>query len=152
MKMKKTSREPSAPGALTALPGRFEILSLTAAFLSGPAPPGSTGLTVNLAGGQGQVVGGSVVGQLVAAGPVTVIAATFANATYERLPLEDDEETGGQGQIQGPADNSPQQIESSGHHPHTALPDPSQISIYNLPPNGGQPQEAYSGAHTRPSF
>ena len=81
-----TLRQPSAPGAVVALHGRFEILSLTGTFLPGPAPPGSTGLTVYLAGGQGQVVGGSVVGSLVAAGPVMVIAATFANATYERLP------------------------------------------------------------------
>jgi hypothetical protein len=36
--------------------------------LPGPAPPGSTGLTIYLVGGQGQVVGGSVVGPLMAAG------------------------------------------------------------------------------------
>ncbi|TVU04490.1 hypothetical protein EJB05_47601, partial [Eragrostis curvula] len=82
-------RQPAAPGAVVALRGRFEILSLTGTFLPGPAPPGSTGLTVYLAGGQGQVVGGSVVGTLTAAGPVMVIASTFANATYERLPLDD---------------------------------------------------------------
>ncbi|KAK1308887.1 putative DNA-binding protein ESCAROLA [Acorus calamus] len=84
-----TLRQPAAPGAVVALHGRFEILSLTGAFLPGPAPPGATGLTVYLAGGQGQVVGGSVVGPLVAAGPVIVVAATFANATYERLPMEE---------------------------------------------------------------
>ncbi|OMO71999.1 hypothetical protein CCACVL1_17991 [Corchorus capsularis] len=92
-----TLRQPSAPGAVMALHGRFEILSLTGAFLPGPAPPGSTGLTIYLAGGQGQVVGGSVVGSLVASGPVMIIAATFSNATYERLPLEDGEEEGGGG-------------------------------------------------------
>nr|GME11464.1 AT-hook motif nuclear-localized protein 20-like [Ipomoea batatas] len=85
-----TLRQPAAPGAVM-LQGRFEILSLAGTFLPGPSPPGATGLTVYLAGVQGQVVGGSVVGPLVAAGPVMVIAATFANATYERLPiLEDD--------------------------------------------------------------
>uniref|UniRef100_A0ACD5Y1K6 Uncharacterized protein n=2 Tax=Avena sativa TaxID=4498 RepID=A0ACD5Y1K6_AVESA len=91
-------RQPAAPGAVVALRGRFEILSLTGTFLPGPAPPGSTGLTVYLAGGQGQVVGGSVVGTLTAAGPVMVIASTFANATYERLPLDEEaeeEEAGG---------------------------------------------------------
>ncbi|KAK6145966.1 hypothetical protein DH2020_019835 [Rehmannia glutinosa] len=93
-----TIRQPAAPGAAVVLQGRFEILSLTGAFLPGPAPPGATGLTVYLAGGQGQVVGGSVVGPLIAAGPVMVIAATFANATYERLPLEEEEETGGSAQ------------------------------------------------------
>lgn len=30
-------------------------------------------------------------GELVASGPVMVIAATFSNATYERLPLEEEE-------------------------------------------------------------
>ncbi|XP_010527388.2 PREDICTED: AT-hook motif nuclear-localized protein 20-like [Tarenaya hassleriana] len=90
-----TLRQPTAPGGVVALHGRFDILSLTGAFLPGPAPPGSTGLTVYLAGGQGQVVGGSVVGPLVAAGSVMVIAATFSNATYERLPIEEEEDGGG---------------------------------------------------------
>jgi hypothetical protein len=70
--------------------------------MTGPAPPGSTGLTVYLAGGQGQVVGGSVVGTLTAAGPVMVMASTFANATYERLPLDDAEEEPGQAPPQLP--------------------------------------------------
>ncbi|EAZ06834.1 hypothetical protein OsI_29071 [Oryza sativa Indica Group] len=97
-------RQPAAPSAVVALRGRFEILSLTGTFLPGPAPPGSTGLTVYLAGGQGQVVGGSVVGTLTAAGPVMVIASTFANATYERLPLdqEDQEEAAAGGMMAPP--------------------------------------------------
>ncbi|XP_047328721.1 AT-hook motif nuclear-localized protein 20-like [Impatiens glandulifera] len=90
-----TLRQPSAPGSVMALQGRFEILSLTGAFLPGPAPPGSTGLTVYLSGGQGQVIGGCVVGPLLAAGPVMVIAATFSNATYERLPLEEEDAADG---------------------------------------------------------
>ncbi|XP_023006764.1 AT-hook motif nuclear-localized protein 20-like, partial [Cucurbita maxima] len=72
------------------LHGLFDILSLSGSFLPGPAIPCSTRLTVYLAGGQGQVVGGTVVGPLLAAGPVILIAATFANAIYERLPLQDD--------------------------------------------------------------
>lgn len=127
-----TIRQPAAPGSAVALHGRFEILSLTGAFLPGPSPPGATGLTVYLAGGQGQVVGGSVVGPLVAAGPVMVIAATFSNATYERLPLEEDEEAGGPGQ--GPGGGSPPGMGEShpgvgGHDLSTSLP------IYNLTPN-----------------
>ncbi|CAA7389751.1 unnamed protein product [Spirodela intermedia] len=78
------------PGAVVTLHGRFDILSLSGSFLPPPSPPGATGLTVYLAGGQGQVVGGSVVGPLVASGPVLVITATFTNATYERLPIEED--------------------------------------------------------------
>ncbi|EPS65852.1 hypothetical protein M569_08925, partial [Genlisea aurea] len=84
-------RQPSAPGSVMALHGSFEILSLTGSFLPGPAPPGSTGLTVYLAAGRGEVVGGTVVGSLIAVGQVMVIASTFANATYERLPVEDEE-------------------------------------------------------------
>ncbi|XP_050216018.2 AT-hook motif nuclear-localized protein 20-like [Mercurialis annua] len=148
-----TLRQPAAPGSVVALHGRFEILSLTGAFLPGPAPPGSTGLTVYLAGGQGQVVGGSVVGSLIAAGPVMVIAATFANATYERLPLEDDEEPA-QGPIHGGSNNSPPPIGSSGQQ--SGLPDPSGMPIYNLPPNlmnGGQlGHDAYAWAHGKTPY
>ncbi|XP_065859144.1 AT-hook motif nuclear-localized protein 20 [Euphorbia lathyris] len=154
-----TLRQPAAPGAVVALHGRFEILSLTGAFLPGPSPPGATGLTVYLAGGQGQVVGGSVVGSLVAAGPVMVIAATFANATYERLPLEEDEEDvgAGQEQIQGGSGNSPPPIGSGGQQ--SGLPDPSALPVFNLPPNlipnGSQlGHDAYGWSHanTRPPY
>lgn len=169
-----TLRQPAAPGAVVALHGRFEILSLSGAFLPGPAPPGATGLTVYLAGGQGQVVGGSVVGPLVAAGPVMIIAATFANATYERLPLEEeDEDGGGGGSVQGGSTlgGSPPGIGSSGgggggdgvsggSHLPGGIPDPSSLPLYNLPPNllsngGGQVgHEAYAWAHGhgRPPF
>ncbi|KAG1326810.1 AT-hook motif nuclear-localized protein 25 [Cocos nucifera] len=88
-------RQPGAapPGSVVAtLRGRFEILSLTGTVLPPPAPPGTGGMTVFLAGGQGQLVGGSVVGPLVAAGPVMLMTATFANAVYERLPLEGEDE------------------------------------------------------------
>ncbi|OAY42047.1 AT-hook motif nuclear-localized protein 19 [Manihot esculenta] len=149
-----TLKQPSAPGAVMALHGRFEILSLTGAFLPGPAPPGATGLTIYLAGGQGQVVGGSVMGPLMASGPVMVIAATFSNATYERLPLEEEEEEGGgerggQGQIGGGEDGG-----SGG------MGDPAAAStaVYNnlppnLVPNGGQLNlEGYGWAHGRPPF
>lgn len=146
-----TLKQPSAPGAVMALHGRFEILSLTGVFLPGPAPPGATGLTIYLAGGQGQVVGGSVVGSLVASGPVIVIAATFSNATYERLPLEEEEEGGGgaQGQLGG----------GSGDGNGGGMGDPgTSIPVYNLPPNlvpnGGQMNpEGYVGwAHGRPPY
>ncbi|GJV50399.1 AT-hook motif nuclear-localized protein 24-like protein [Tanacetum coccineum] len=88
-----TLRQPASPGAVVTLHGRFEILSLSGSFLPPPAPPAATGLTIYLAGGQGQVVGGSVVGALLAAGPVVIMAASFSNAAYERLPLEDEEST-----------------------------------------------------------
>ncbi|KAL4288010.1 hypothetical protein AHAS_Ahas19G0243400 [Arachis hypogaea] len=169
-----TIRQPTAPGAVV-LHGRFEILSLTGAFLPGPAPPGSTGLTVYLAGGQGQVIGGSVVGSLVAVGPVMVIAATFANATYERLPLDEEDEgpsggggggsSGGTGGGAGGGGSPPPQPlpgigGSGGHHSlhgGGGLPDPTSLPLYNMPPNlmpnGGQVgHEAYPWPHGRPPY
>ncbi|KAJ7950670.1 AT-hook motif nuclear-localized protein [Quillaja saponaria] len=98
-------RQPSAPGAVVTLQGRFEILSLSGSFLPPPAPPGATSLTVFLAGGQGQVVGGNVVGALVASGPVIVMASSFTNVAYERLPLDEEVEEESQihqGQSSGP--------------------------------------------------
>uniref|UniRef100_A0ACD5VR50 Uncharacterized protein n=1 Tax=Avena sativa TaxID=4498 RepID=A0ACD5VR50_AVESA len=95
-----TLRQPASQSAAVALHGRFEILSLSGSFLPPPAPPEATGLTIYLAGGQGQVVGGSVVGALTAAGPVVIMAASFANAVYERLPLEEDELLVAQGQAE----------------------------------------------------
>ncbi|KAK3001478.1 hypothetical protein RJ639_021874 [Escallonia herrerae] len=86
-----TLRQPASPGAVVTLHGRFEILSLAGSFLPPPAPPAATGLTIYLAGGQGQVVGGTVVGALLASGPVVIMAASFSNAAYERLPLEEED-------------------------------------------------------------
>ncbi|KAJ4719709.1 AT-hook motif nuclear-localized protein [Melia azedarach] len=149
-----TLRQPSDPSAVMAIHGRFEILSLTGAFLPGPAPPGSTGLTIYLAGGQGQVVGGTVVGSLVASGPVMVIAATFSNATYERLPLEEEEEAAGagaQGPLGGGGGGGSGSSGAGG-----GMGDPSGLPVYNnlppnLVPNGGQlNHEAYGWA--RPAF
>lgn len=154
-----TLRQPAAPGAVVALHGRFEILSLTGTFLPGPAPPGSTGLTVYLAGGQGQVLGGSVVGPLVATGPVMVIAATFSNATYERLPLdEDDEGPSSAAAVQGGGSPPPLGIGSGGGgggQLQGGIPDPTSLPLYNLPPNGGGGQvghEALAWGHGRAPF
>nr|KYP60792.1 Putative DNA-binding protein ESCAROLA [Cajanus cajan] len=151
-----TIRQPAAPGAVVALHGRFEILSLTGTFLPGPAPPGATGLTVYLAGGPGQIVGGSVVGSLVAAGPVMVIAATFANATYERLPLDEDDEGPSSAAAAQGGGSPPLGIGSSGGGQlQGGIPDPSSMPLYNLPPNGGGGQvghEALAWAHGRPPF
>ncbi|KAG6539144.1 hypothetical protein ZIOFF_004297 [Zingiber officinale] len=80
---------PALPGsAVVTLRGPFEILSLTGTVLPPPAPPGAGGLTVFLAGSQGQVVGGVVTGPLVATGSVVLMVASFATAVYERLTLE----------------------------------------------------------------
>ncbi|KAL6323319.1 hypothetical protein AAG906_029326 [Vitis piasezkii] len=85
-------RQPAAAGGAVAfLQGRFEILSLSGSFLPRPAPPGATSLTVFLAGSQGQVVGGSVVGGLTACGPVVVIAASFTDVAYDRVGVDGEE-------------------------------------------------------------
>ncbi|KAI6707512.1 hypothetical protein NL676_010474 [Syzygium grande] len=93
-------------------------------------PPGATSLTVFLAGGQGQVVGGSVVGELTAAGPVIVIAASFTNVAYERLPLDEEEQ---QLHMQPPA-SQPQSV--GGAAAGNSYPDPSSgLPFFNLPLN-----------------
>ncbi|KAL2895262.1 AT-hook motif nuclear-localized protein 29 [Bienertia sinuspersici] len=87
-----TLRQPADSGSVATLQGRFEILSLTGTILPPPAPPGAGGLSIFLSGGQGQVVGGCVVGPLLASGPVMLMAASFSNAVFERLPLDDQQE------------------------------------------------------------
>ncbi|XP_039067641.1 AT-hook motif nuclear-localized protein 23-like [Hibiscus syriacus] len=131
-------RQPAAAGAVVTLHGRFEILSLSGSFLPPPAPPGATSLAIFLAGGQGQVVGGSVVGELMAAGPVMLIASSFTNVAYERLPLEDDDMQGG-----GDGDDGENNMFSG------AGAGPGGLPFFNLPlpmPSNVQlPIEAWQG-------
>ncbi|KAJ0790844.1 putative AT-hook motif nuclear-localized protein 15-29 [Helianthus annuus] len=132
-------RQPSGTGAVVALHGRFEILSLSGSFLPPPAPPGATSLTIFLAGGQGQVVGGNVVGELTAAGPVIVIASSFTNVAYERLPLEEDEAEAGGLQMQpqaGQPDGTGAGGGGGGGGGGNPFPDPSSgLPFFNLPMN-----------------
>ncbi|XP_073047809.1 AT-hook motif nuclear-localized protein 18-like isoform X1 [Primulina eburnea] len=147
-----TLKQPASPGAIVTLHGRFEILSLSGSFLPPPAPPAATGLTIYLAGGQGQVVGGSVVGQLVASGPVIIMAASFSNAAYERLPLEEEENAI---QVQGTSLGSPPGGIGGQPSQNQAqiLADPSLFQ--GMPPNLlnsiQMPNEAF-WATGRPSF
>lgn len=89
-----------------------------------------------LAGGQGQVVGGSVVGALIASGPVVVMAASFGNAAYERLPLDEDE-----GAVGSPG-VAEQMLESTGVPPQ--LFPAMQPNLLN---NAQMPGEAYGWAN-----
>lgn len=76
------------------------------------------------------MVGGSVVGALIAAGPVIVIAASFTNVAYERLPLEEEEAL----QIQPPVSQS--SGGSGGGGVANPFPDPSAaLPFFNLPLN-----------------
>ncbi|XP_076950630.1 AT-hook motif nuclear-localized protein 22-like [Bidens hawaiensis] len=147
-----TLRQPASPGAVVTLHGRFEILSLSGSFLPPPAPPAATGLTIYLAGGQGQVVGGSVVGPLLAAGPVVIMAASFSNAAYERLPLDEEESNF---PVQGGLLGSPGAITPPPGQ--QLMADPSMFN-QGMPPNLGNsiqlPNDGYWGNNgsSRPSF
>ncbi|XP_010518160.1 PREDICTED: AT-hook motif nuclear-localized protein 22 [Camelina sativa] len=165
-----TIRQPaSVPGggsSVVNLHGRFEILSLSGSFLPPPAPPAASGLTIYLAGGQGQVVGGSVVGPLMASGPVVIMAASFGNAAYERLPLEEDdqeEQTAGAvannidgNAAMGGGTQTPTQTQNQmqQQQQQQLMQDPTSF-IQGLPPNLMNsvqlPAEAYWGT-PRPSF
>ncbi|KAG6434448.1 hypothetical protein SASPL_106084 [Salvia splendens] len=111
-----TLRQPAAPTSVLTLHGRFEILSLSGSFLPPPAPPAASSLAIYLAGSQGQVVGGTVVGPLLASGPVVIMAASFGNAAYERLPLDEEDAAApvgsGGGQLGSPPGMSGQQMMS----------------------------------------
>jgi predicted DNA-binding protein with PD1-like motif len=91
-----TLRQPSTtPGTTVTFHGRFDILSVTATFLpqqsgGGGSPAVPSGFSISLAGPQGQIVGGIVAGNLIAAGTVFIIAASFNNPSYYRLPLEEE--------------------------------------------------------------
>lgn len=152
-----TLRQPAAPTAVVTLHGRFEILSLSGAFLPPPVPPGAAGLAIYLAGGQGQVVGGSVVGALVASGQVIIMAATFRNSPYERLPLDEDEGLMPM-QLQPPGGLSQSGTLTAAHQQQEQhnIPDPSTMPIYNVPSsllsNGQLAHDVFSWAHPRPPF
>ncbi|OIT32139.1 PREDICTED: AT-hook motif nuclear-localized protein 22-like [Nicotiana attenuata] len=149
-----TIRQPASPGAVVTLHGRFEILSLSGSYLPPPAPPAASGLTIYLAGGQGQVVGGSVVGPLNASGPVVIMAASFGNAAYERLPLEDEESpVGQQGSGALPIVNNQQQHQQQIMGGNS---DPNANLLQGLPPNllnsCQLPADAYWGTAGRPPY
>lgn len=155
-----TLRQPASPGAVVTLHGRFEILSLSGSFLPPPAPPAASGLAIYLAGGQGQVVGGSVVGPLLASGPVVIMAASFGNAAYERLPLEDEETPAtvtGSGGLGSPGImGTPQQQPQSQPQQQQLMPDPNASLFHGVPQNllnsCQLPSEGYWNGSARPPF
>ncbi|KAK8570466.1 hypothetical protein V6N13_003143 [Hibiscus sabdariffa] len=152
-----TLRQPGAPGAVVTLHGRFEILSLSGSFLPPPAPPAASTLTIYLAGGQGQVVGGTVVGQLVASGPVVIMAASFGNAAYERLPLDEEEAPATPVPGSGPLGSPGSMVSQSQQQQQQQqlLQDPNGSFAQGLPPNllnsVQLPNDAYWGTG-RPPF
>lgn len=91
-----TLKQPSTtPGATVTFHGRFDILSISATILSpstsSPNLAGglANGFTITLAGPQGQMVGGIVMGPLVSATTVYLISTTFNSPSYDRLQMDD---------------------------------------------------------------
>nr|GME00346.1 AT-hook motif nuclear-localized protein 17 [Ipomoea batatas] len=126
-----TLRQPSStPGATVTFHGRFDILSISATVV----PPNAgfmyngtgSAFTISLAGPQGQVVGGAVVGPLLSAGTVYLISATFNNPSYYRFPTEDETRNSGGGGSGGSEGRhpSPQTAVSGGGEGSAAAPEP----------------------------
>lgn len=88
------------------------------------------------------MVGGSVVGPLVAAGPVVIMVASFGNAAYERLPLEEEEEV-----VPPPPENLGQQQQLVAD-PNSSL---FQGVSQNFLNSCQLPAEGYWGGCSRPS-
>lgn len=73
-------RQPATSGGTVTYEGRFEILSLSGSFLlmeNSGTRSRTGGLSVTLAGPDGQVIGGEVAGLLMAASPVQVVVGSF---------------------------------------------------------------------------
>ncbi|KAK9229808.1 hypothetical protein WN944_022774 [Citrus x changshan-huyou] len=141
-----TLLQPSAtPGSTITFHWRFDILSISATFLPQNAAysPLPNIFVISLAGPQGQIVGGSVVGPLLAVGTVFVVAATFNNPSYHRLPVQDEQQrtsvsAGGEGQL--PVGSSGGGGGGGGTESgHVAGGDSCGMSMYSchLPPGAG---------------
>ena len=89
-------------------------------------------------------MGGNVVGPLVASGPVIVIASSFTNVAYERLPLDEDESMQMQ---QGQSSAGDGSGDHGGGVSNNSFPDPSSgLPFFNLPLNMPQlPVDGWAG-------
>lgn len=88
----RLATSPSTASTVT-LHGRFEVLSLSGTVLPSPpegawvaSPPPPQPFSVSLAGAGGQVIGGTLAGEMTAADGVVLVAATFGCAEVHRLP------------------------------------------------------------------
>jgi hypothetical protein len=75
-------RQPT--GRIVSLLGRFNIVLISGTIL--PSPTNAGELTVFLSDTTGQGFGGSVMPPLTALGTVTLMATSFADTTFEKLP------------------------------------------------------------------
>lgn len=122
-------RQATGTGSTVTFHGRFEILSLSGAYIPGSDSSSSPcALSISLAGAQGQVVGGTVAGVLRAAGPVIIIVASFSSPSHHNLPHDDLEDNGnGNSTVPPPA--------SIGANGYNITPSNSDSCVYTVSPN-----------------
>nr|XP_043632098.1 AT-hook motif nuclear-localized protein 14-like [Erigeron canadensis] len=71
-------RQPATSGGNISYEGRFDILSLCGSYVRSDFGGTTGGLSVCLSSNDGQIIGGSIDGPVIAAGPVQVIVGTFS--------------------------------------------------------------------------
>ncbi|XP_057794152.1 AT-hook motif nuclear-localized protein 28 [Salvia miltiorrhiza] len=129
-----TLKQPSTtPGATVTFHGRFDILSISATILppAAAAAAGAVPFALSLAGPQGQVVGGHVVGPLISAGTIYLVAANFSNPSFHRLqPMDHDQEDSGR----DGADHDDSPKTTSGGGSGGAPPTSGGASMYSYQP------------------
>ncbi|KAL8135845.1 AT-hook motif nuclear-localized protein 27 [Apium graveolens] len=129
-----TIRQPASSSGSVVLRGAFQILSLIGTVLPPPAPPGAGGLSIFLSGGQGQVVGGNIIGPLIATERVILVTASFANAVFERLPAED----------QAAEENTGQQVHAAVSPSSDVTGSGGSLPLFNVAPPPAQATYAFS--------
>ncbi|KAK1435447.1 hypothetical protein QVD17_01210 [Tagetes erecta] len=112
--------------------GCFNLVSISATILPPLAPSSINGdflanFVISLSCPQGRTFGGTVVGPLIAAGTVYIVAAAFNNPIYHRLPMEEDNNmirNGGHASVSAAIDHqaSGSSGGENGHHYHHAVP------------------------------
>jgi predicted DNA-binding protein with PD1-like motif len=90
-----TLRLAAAAASAVTLHGRFEVLALSGTVL--PSSSFAPAFSVSLAGVGGQVIGGTLAGEMTAADGVVVVAAVFRTAEVHRLPAAGAEDGDGGG-------------------------------------------------------
>ncbi|KAM3335944.1 hypothetical protein ACQJBY_030096 [Aegilops geniculata] len=131
------------------LDGRFDVLSLSGTVLPAAvegAGAATTPFSVSLAGGDGQVVGGTLAGEMTAAdGGVVLVAATFVTAEVHRLPaveaeavVEADDGRGGrQGEEKRPPTSPPPPPQQQQQHQQQAMVAASAADVGHVAAYGG---------------
>ncbi|CAK9327966.1 unnamed protein product [Citrullus colocynthis] len=135
-----TLRHPMSHSTSLSLHGPFSLVSLSGSFLANttpfsskppsPSSSSSSSFGICLAGAQGQVFGGIVGGKVTAASLVVVVAATFVNPVFHRLPSETAEDDDGV-DVAKPAINATE--ESPVAATTTSSATPMAVCVYNAP-------------------